>query len=146
MLSGYKQIYNTLREFCEQIFETYNGGRYPADRANAREKIIEIAQKRFIQENIYDTLINKIESAPPNKNGRKEISTKDDVYETGAIALYMILDNIETMYEMSSSDDALFLSNVFRSVNSFKIVNRPDNVPRKIVIEIGLLTIFSSLE
>lgn len=135
-MGDYKRYYETLLACCNRIRDLCQS----KDASKARKEIVELVKQRFIDEDEFDELCNQIDNTQPNKDGKRIIKTTNDVYATGTIALYMILDDIDTLDDMAREDDSNFIQQAQKRLDYALIVAGEGGVPRKIRIQIGMLT------
>lgn len=135
-MGNYKVYYETLLAICNRIRELCQS----KDASKARKEIVELVKQRFIDEDGFEELCNQVDNTRPNEDGKRIIKTTNDVYATGTIALYMILDDIDTFDDMAKEDDSNFIQAAQKKLDYALIVAGEGGIPRKIRIQIGMFT------
>lgn len=135
-MGNYKKYYDILLACCNRVRELCR----LENASEARKEIIELIKQRFIDEDGFDELCKQVDNAKPNENGKRIIKTTNDIYATGTIALYMVLDDIDTWDDIAKEDNSKFIEAAQKRLDYALIVTGNGGPPRKVQIEIGLMT------
>jgi hypothetical protein len=97
--------------------------------------------RKFRNENgpIYDELVKIFEDVD------SEITTGDDVYETAAAALWLMLDDIDVLDDVCKNDDCSFVKMVADFCKRVDVVQE-NGIPQRIVLKRGHTCSISRLE